>query len=198
MTKTALFTALSLWASSFCLTANAEIERTIEGTRIQLKDVSDGYDEGELASLDLGPAPPPGNSRLLSRAEVEEQLRAAGDDAKSLRMPQRAAREERLQTLVAPGAARRDHATTDRRLAARSHVQGRQAEPRARYLAQRGHRPGAFSEVPQARGRAHADRHRRPATRRPDGRARYRSPSSSWSAKQPRTPRPARARASTW
>ncbi len=74
-------------ASSFCLPANAEIERTIDGTRIRLKDVSDGYDEGDLAGLDLGPAPPPGNSRLLSRGEVEDQLRAAGDDAKSLRMP---------------------------------------------------------------------------------------------------------------
>src|SRR6478736_6483641 len=76
-----------LLASAFCLPAYAESERTIDGSRIVLKDVSDGYDEGELASLDLGPAPPPGSSRLLSRVEVEEQLRAAGDDAKSLRMP---------------------------------------------------------------------------------------------------------------
>src|SRR6478752_6577445 len=76
-----------LLASSFCVPAFAESERTIDGTRIVLKDVSDGYDDGEFASLDLGPAPPPGSSRLLSRAEVEEQLRAAGDDTKSLRMP---------------------------------------------------------------------------------------------------------------
>jgi len=76
-----------LLASAFCLPAYAESERTIDSSRIVLKDVSDGYDEGELASLDLGPAPPPGSSRLLSRTEVEEQLRAAGDDAKSLRMP---------------------------------------------------------------------------------------------------------------
>ena len=76
-----------LFVSALCLPAYAESERTIDGTRIVLKDVSDGYDEGELAALDLGPAPPPGSSRLLSRSEVEEQLRAAGDDAKSLRMP---------------------------------------------------------------------------------------------------------------
>lgn len=76
-----------LFVSSLCLSAQAESERTIDGTRIVLKDVSDGYDEGELAALDLGPAPPPGSSRLLSRSEVEEQLRAAGDDAKNLRMP---------------------------------------------------------------------------------------------------------------
>ena len=85
MAKRKLFAFLL--ASSFSLSATAEAERTIDGTRIQLKDVSDGYDEGDLASLDLGPAPPPGNSRLLSRAEVEDQLRAAGDDAKNLRMP---------------------------------------------------------------------------------------------------------------
>lgn len=76
-----------LFASALSVPAYAESERTIDGSRIVLKDVSDGYDEGELASLDLGPAPPPGSSRLLSRSEVEEQLRAAGDDAKSLRMP---------------------------------------------------------------------------------------------------------------
>jgi len=85
MAKTPLIAFLLL--SSFSLSASAEAERTIDGTRIQLKDVSDGYDEGELAGLDLGPAPPPGSSRLLARAEVEAQLRAAGDDAKSLRMP---------------------------------------------------------------------------------------------------------------
>jgi hypothetical protein len=83
--KTSLFGFLLL--TTFCLSANAEAERTIDTSRIHLSDVSDGYDEGELATLDLGPAPPPGNSRLLSRGEVEDQLHAAGDDAKSLRMP---------------------------------------------------------------------------------------------------------------
>jgi len=85
MTKRSLLAFLL--ASSFCLSASAEFEQTIDGARIHLKDVSEGYDEGDLAGLDLGPAPPPGSSRLLSRSEVEDQLRAAGDDAKSLRMP---------------------------------------------------------------------------------------------------------------
>src|SRR5882724_851995 len=76
-----------LLATTFALSASAELPLTVDTARIQLKDVSDGYDDGELASLDLGPAPPPGNSRLLSRAEVEAELRAAGDDAKNLRMP---------------------------------------------------------------------------------------------------------------
>ncbi len=73
--------------AAFTPAAHAETEQTIDSARIRLSDVSDGYDDGELATLDLGPAPPPGNSRLLSRGEVEDQLRAAGSDAKSLRMP---------------------------------------------------------------------------------------------------------------
>lgn len=76
-----------LLASSVALSARAESERTVDSARIHLADVSDGYDDTELASLDLGPSPPPGNSRLLSRSEVEDQLHAAGDDAKNLRMP---------------------------------------------------------------------------------------------------------------
>ncbi len=76
-----------LVASTFSLPAHAELSQTVDGARIHLSDVSDGYDDGDLASLDLGPAPPPGNSRLMARAEVEEQLRAAGDDTKHLRMP---------------------------------------------------------------------------------------------------------------
>jgi hypothetical protein len=76
-----------LLASTFALSASAELSQTIDTARIHLSDVSDGYDDGDLASLDLGPAPPPGSSRLLSRSEVEDQLRAAGDDGKNLRMP---------------------------------------------------------------------------------------------------------------
>ncbi|MEO8905639.1 MAG: hypothetical protein ABI488_24155 [Polyangiaceae bacterium] len=76
-----------LLATTFALSASAELSQTIDTARIHLSDVSDGYDDGDLASLDLGPAPPPGSSRLLSRGEVENELRAAGDDAKKLRMP---------------------------------------------------------------------------------------------------------------
>jgi hypothetical protein len=76
-----------LLASSVSFSANAELERTIDSARIHLADISDGYDDSELSSLDLGPSPPPGSSRLLSRGEVEDQLHAAGDDAKNLRMP---------------------------------------------------------------------------------------------------------------
>lgn len=77
-----------LLATGLASSANAEALYTIDSTRIHLSDVSDGYDEGELSTLDLGPAPPPGASRLLSRSEVLDQLHAAGDEGKSLRMPQ--------------------------------------------------------------------------------------------------------------
>jgi len=88
MNSTRKLTLLGFLAlSAVALPARAEVEQTIDSARIHLSDISDGYDDGEFASLDLGPAPPPGNSRLLSRGEVEDQLHAAGSDAKSLRMP---------------------------------------------------------------------------------------------------------------
>jgi hypothetical protein len=87
MKRASLLAFAILGALALPAPAGAELERTIDGARIRLADVSDGYDDGDLASLDLGPAPPPGNTRLLSRGEVEDQLRAAGDDAKKLRMP---------------------------------------------------------------------------------------------------------------
>jgi hypothetical protein len=71
---------------SVSLPASAEGERTVEGARVHLRDVSDGF-EGEIAELDLGAAPPPGNTRTLPRAEVEAQIRAAGGDSAKLRMP---------------------------------------------------------------------------------------------------------------
>ncbi len=87
MSKLSLIGLGFLLASTLAGAAGAESERTIDTSRIRLSDVSDGYDDGELANLDLGPAPPPGSSKLLSRSEVEDQLHAAGDNAKNLRMP---------------------------------------------------------------------------------------------------------------
>lgn len=79
---------LSTLAATLCLSlpAHAQAERTIDRTRIHLSDVSEGFD-GELAALDLGAAPTPGNSRTVPRSEVEAQLRAAGEDTKKLHMP---------------------------------------------------------------------------------------------------------------
>jgi hypothetical protein len=96
-------------ALSVSLGAHAETERTIDSPRVHLSDVSQDFD-GEIAALDLGPAPPPGNTRTLPRSEVEEQLRAAGEDTKKLHMPRSvvirsAARRwsaEELKALLAP------------------------------------------------------------------------------------------------
>lgn len=90
--------------------AHAESERLIDGTRVHLSDVSQDFD-GDVAELDLGPAPPPGNTRTLPRSEVEAQLRAAGADASKLHMPRSlilrsAARHwsgEDLRALLEPG-----------------------------------------------------------------------------------------------
>jgi Chaperone for flagella basal body P-ring formation len=41
----------------------------------------------DLGSVDLGPAPPPGATRLVARAEIEEHVRAAGLDPKRLKLP---------------------------------------------------------------------------------------------------------------
>lgn len=81
---------LSIPVLGLCLAlshgAHAESERLIDSARVHLSDVSQDF-EGDLATLDLGPAPPPGNTRTLPRSEVEAQLRAAGADVRQLHMP---------------------------------------------------------------------------------------------------------------
>lgn len=79
---------LLLLALTMCVSpaVRAEPELMIDSPRVHLSDVSRDFD-GEIAALDLGPAPPPGNTRTLPRSEVEEQLRAAGEDTKKLHMP---------------------------------------------------------------------------------------------------------------
>jgi hypothetical protein len=42
---------------------------------------------GVVHDVDLGPAPAPGNSRLLSRQEIERQLREAGQSPSLVRVP---------------------------------------------------------------------------------------------------------------
>jgi hypothetical protein len=64
----------------------AQSERVIDAARIRLGDV---FPEapGVVHDVDLGPAPAPGNSRLLSRQEIERQLRDAGRSPSVLRVP---------------------------------------------------------------------------------------------------------------
>lgn len=58
-------------------TAHAERPRLIDGPRILLSDIVGAAPE-ELAETDLGPAPPPGGSRVVSRLDVQQALARAG------------------------------------------------------------------------------------------------------------------------
>jgi len=76
------FIALSAWP----LVAHAEPVRTVDHARLLLGDVLASAPAG-LAEVDLGPAPPPGSSRLLTKAELERQLRERGVDLSKLAIP---------------------------------------------------------------------------------------------------------------
>jgi hypothetical protein len=77
MTRTARILAFLLCSTFGIAAARAEQVRVIDAERMLLKDVALSVPES-LASFDLGPAPPPGSSRLVSRVEVERSLRGAG------------------------------------------------------------------------------------------------------------------------
>ena len=74
--------AVLLFASS----ALAQAERTIETTRILLGDIVDVSSQA-ASELDLGPAPPPGGSRMVTKDEILRELRAAGQNASGLKLP---------------------------------------------------------------------------------------------------------------
>ncbi|MGC4092268.1 MAG: flagella basal body P-ring formation protein FlgA [Polyangiaceae bacterium] len=67
-------------------TASAEATRTLEGARIRLGQLVTTSD-AQLADVDLGPAPPPGSSRLVSREDVVRELRTQGLSDKGLNFP---------------------------------------------------------------------------------------------------------------
>jgi hypothetical protein len=64
--------------------ARSEPIRTIDSPRILVVDVVSAADGGDV---ELGPAPPPGGSRLVERREVEARLRESGGTAAKLDMP---------------------------------------------------------------------------------------------------------------
>lgn len=68
------------------LPAFAEPVRTLESTRIHLGDLTETNDP-ELKALDLGPAPPPGSSRLISREDIQRELRSQGLEQKKVSFP---------------------------------------------------------------------------------------------------------------
>ena len=78
---------MALWAVlAVPLVAHAEPTKTIDHARILLGDVVAGAPEG-LTDLDLGPAPPPGSSRLFSKPDLERELRQRGVDVAKMAIP---------------------------------------------------------------------------------------------------------------
>lgn len=79
-----LLAALSL---SLPLSASAEPTRSIDHARLLAGDVIPSAPPG-VAEIDMGPAPPPGGNRLLTRNEIELTLRRRGVDTTKLAIPQ--------------------------------------------------------------------------------------------------------------
>lgn len=87
----------------------AEEMRLVSSTRISLSDVVPEVPLA-LADIDLGKAPPPGRTRLLSYQEMALRLKSAGVSASRLKLPSsvrikseaKSYTAEELQQLVAP------------------------------------------------------------------------------------------------
>jgi hypothetical protein len=77
-----LLLGLTLLAGS----ATAEELRLVRGAQIHLSDVVPSL-PAEMPDLELGAAPPPGSSRLLPRAEIENAAKRSGVSLKTLRLP---------------------------------------------------------------------------------------------------------------
>jgi hypothetical protein len=78
--------ALWILALAFPLTASADVSHTVDHARILVKDVLASPPSG-VADIDLGPAPPPGGSRLVTRDEIQTHLRERGVDVARLVIP---------------------------------------------------------------------------------------------------------------
>jgi flagella basal body P-ring formation protein FlgA len=78
--------ALAVAIVLFCpALAAAEENRIVSNARLTVADLA--TTTVQLGAIDLGPAPPPGGSRLIARAEVEDRVRAAGLDPAGLKLP---------------------------------------------------------------------------------------------------------------
>jgi hypothetical protein len=67
--------------------AHAEPKRVLSSSRVRLADIAQTSDP-DLAELDLGPAPPPGSSRLFARDEVLLLLKSFGASPAKISMQQ--------------------------------------------------------------------------------------------------------------
>ena len=66
------------------LVSAADDDRIVSHARLKVADVARA--EGDVGAVDLGPAPPPGGSRIISRGEVLERVRTAGLDPRGLKL----------------------------------------------------------------------------------------------------------------
>jgi hypothetical protein len=66
--------------------ASAEDVRTVEHARLRLADLVPTV-PSSMADIDLGPAPPPGGSRLVGRDEMIVAIRRSGAYANTVRLP---------------------------------------------------------------------------------------------------------------
>jgi hypothetical protein len=68
------------------LSAGAEPTQSIDHARLLAGDLIKAAPAG-VAEIDLGPAPPPGGTRLLNKSEIEQMLRQRGVDPSKLAIP---------------------------------------------------------------------------------------------------------------
>ena len=72
--------------STLAAPAFAESVMNVTGRTLRVGDLDPGA-PAELADIDLGRAPPPGSSRLLTKKEVFDRVRESGADPKRLSLP---------------------------------------------------------------------------------------------------------------
>jgi hypothetical protein len=77
---------IALFAFVLPLSAVAEPTQSIDHARLRVGDVVKAAPAG-VAEIDLGPAPPPGGSRLLTKNEIEQMLRQRGVDTTKMSIP---------------------------------------------------------------------------------------------------------------
>jgi hypothetical protein len=78
---------LSLIAAlTLATAASAESRVSIEGPTVRVSDI-DPEAPAELADIDLGRAPPPGSSRVLTGSEIKRRVRDAGEDPARMNVP---------------------------------------------------------------------------------------------------------------
>lgn len=90
-----LFAAFALSVSASAAAGGA---RVVDGPRLLLSDIVSSAPL-EIADTDVGAAPPPGASRVVSRAEVARALERSGVDGSSLSIPKQVRVESRAERL---------------------------------------------------------------------------------------------------